>query len=131
MTFLMTPAKIDSIIRRYRWWMLGGASLMFLGFKTDDFGVVTGFMAIWFGACGGTFGAWRCDRGLWMLSALFLTIALFCYAGFTYGHISDIIHHRGGIAGMIDLSFGISLLGMQSRFLLTVTASNWKLTHKL
>jgi len=32
---------------------------------------------------------------------------------------------------MIDLSFGISLLWMHSRFLLTVTASNWKLTHKL
>jgi hypothetical protein len=61
--------------------------------------------------------------------ALYLTIALLCYAGFTYGHISDIIHHRGRIAGMIDLSFGISLLWMQSRFLLTVTASNWKLTH--
>src|SRR5437773_7140253 len=95
------------------------------GRVSDGFGVVTGFMAIWFGACGGTFGAWRWDRGLWMLSALFLTIALLCHAGFTYGHISDIIHHRGGIAGMIDLSFGISLLWMQSRFLLTVTASNW------
>jgi len=56
---------------------------MFIGFKTDSFGVVTGFMAIWMGACGGTFQAWRCDKGLWMLSALFLTMSLLCYAGFT------------------------------------------------
>jgi len=129
MTFLMTPAKIDSIIRRYRWWMLGGASLIFLGFNRDGFAAVTGVMAVWLGACGGAFEAWRCDRGLWMLSALFLAMALLCYAGFTYGHLSDITHHRGGIADMIDLSFGISLLWMQSRFLLTVTVSNWKLTH--
>lgn len=128
--FLMTPAKVDSIIRQYRWWILGGACLAFLGFRLDGFGVMTGFMAIWLGACGGTFGAWRDDKGLWMLSALFLALALLCYGGFTYGHVSAIIHHRGKTSAMVDLSFAASLLWMQSRFLMTVTTSNWKLTRR-
>lgn len=74
--------------------------------------------------------AWRYDKGLWMLSALFLAVAFLCYGGFTYGHVSDIIHHRGKTSDMIDLSFAASLLWMQSRFLLTVTTSNWKLTRR-
>jgi hypothetical protein len=130
MMFLMTPAKVDSIIRRYRWWILGGACLAFLGSRLDGFGVITGFMAIWLGACGGTFGAWRDDKGLWVLSALFLALALLCYGGFTYAHVSDIIHRRGKNSDIVDLSFAASLLWMQSRFLLTVSTSNWKLTRR-
>ena len=130
MPFLMTPAKVDSIIRRYRWWILGGACLAFLGSCLDGFGIITGFMAIWLGVCGGTFGAWRDDKGLWMLSALFLAFALLCYGAFTYGNVSDIVHHRGKTIDIFDLSFAASLLWVQSRFLLTVTTSNWKLTRR-
>lgn len=103
---------------------------MLLGFQVEGFGVITGFMALWLGACGGAFRAWNSDRGLWMLSALFLAVTAVFFAGFAYGRVLDTIHGRGEVVGVLDLTIAGAVLWMQTRFLLTVTAVNRKLTRK-
>lgn len=113
------------MIRRVPCYGFGGIALVALHDPLRDFLFLTGFFAVWLGACGGMCRSWRSEPGLWMLSALFLSFSGVLYGMFTYHHIADFLqgrHNRLFLA--LDATLATSLLWMQTRFLLSVTRAN-------
>jgi hypothetical protein len=89
-------------------------------------------MAVWLGAVAGSLHKWREEPGLWMLSALFLTMCCTFWALMTCGRIMDIIRQvRAPFSWSqnVDIAMATLLLVVLVRFSATVTHTNWKLTR--
>ena len=123
----MSPLFADFLIARYRWIMLLGLLLLGLSRVLDGFGLITGWMAIWLGASGGSFGQYRKDSGLWMLSGLFLMIVLPGFAVLACGPISDIARAHVPSPSDVDLWGTLFFLAVHVLFLTTVTRKSWSL----
>ena len=125
MKLWFTPQQIDRVIRRAPWYLFGGLALVLLHEPLHSFLFLTGFFALWLGACGGTFPSWRSEPGLWMLSALFLVISAGLYGIFTYHHVADFLRGRHDrLLLAFDATLATSLLWVQTRFLLSVRRAN-------
>jgi hypothetical protein len=131
MKLLLTSAKVDSVIRRARWWMLGGIGLLAITLNAGGKGIFTSVMMITIGACGGSFRTWREDKGLWMLSCLFFVLFLLIYVGVVLGRLSDFVRHRDNLPVWlaIDVSVAGALLWILLRILLTITFWNWRMSR--
>jgi len=126
MKIWFTPQQIDRVIRSAPGYLFGGIALVLLHKPLDSFLFLTGLFALWLGACGGTFRSWRTERGLWMLSALFLLISAGLYGIFAYHHVADFLRDRHDrLLLALDATFATSLLWVQTRFLLSITRANW------
>jgi hypothetical protein len=124
----------DRVDRQLRWapWTLGaGLALIAASRFTDGLFVITGFMLVWLGASAASVARWRVERGIWMLSALFMGIALAVYALIIFGEIRD--HIRGRVLPhwtiAVDAILGTRLLWIQVRFLAAVTRLNRALSR--
>jgi hypothetical protein len=130
---LMSPQELDSYIQRYRQSMLLGALLIALALLTGrgnvpGFGIVCGTMAVGLGAMGPVFAAWRSERGLWMLSLLFLVPSVALYAVFEYEDVKSLAagpRRLSGILEVLDFVVAAWLLWRQSRFLYSITRCNY------
>jgi len=58
--------------------------------------------------------------GTRFLAALIWLATLFMYAILTYVHVWHVLHHAGDLVPIVSLGLATWLLGIQSRFLLTV-----------
>lgn len=92
--------------------------------------VVSTGMLVGVGAMSGSFNDWRKERGLWMLSALFLIIFGGFYAVVSYHQISDWLAGRAPLRGLmaVDWILATSLLTYKIRFLSAITFFNRQLT---
>jgi len=64
-----------------------------------------------------------------MLSGLFLLASATFYGLFTYEHVADILRGRNDpVLLALDATLAISLLWVQTRFLLSITRINWLLS---
>lgn len=125
MRLLLTDREVDGLTRGYHRPLLAGLALAPLAWRLDGAGVLTAFMAIWLGACGGSLGAWRTERGLWMLAGLFLAIGATVYGLIQVGSVRDLLRGRRAPAWLTaDMMVGTGLLGLQVRLLLTVASRN-------
>ncbi len=131
MTILMSPDRVDWVIRNHRWLILSGVALCAVGCRFETFGLVTGAFLIPLGASGGSLGAWRREQGLWMLACAFLALFLPLYA---------IFEHRAFAGGfrdshlspwqMMDFVVATAVLFFQVRFYVTVARSNWLVSRQ-
>ena len=121
---MMSPAEIDRVIDYGLLAFLACGVCWLCGLA------VSVLMLGGLGAMSGSFGAWRTERGLWMLGALFLLI----FGGFsvliTYHQIADWIAGRAPLAGLmaVDWLIGTAALTYMVRFLWAVTYWNGKLS---
>ena len=128
MTLVVSEERLDSLINRARWYFLLAVALILLEFAYG-IGSASAVMAIGLAATGGSLRSWRTERGLWMLSALFLVLNGVIYCVIEYGQLRDLFdgrHSPWPIA--IDLCIATRLLWTQFRMHLTVTALNRRLT---
>ena len=109
-----------AVTRWYRWYMFVGAMLLTAGVWFGEFGVISGVMAVWFGACSGAFAGRQSERGIGMLSAVFLAITALFGALAGYGIAGDVIERRLGIADVVEIGIAAALLLMQVLLLVAV-----------
>jgi len=122
------PEKAEKLIRDSRWYMLAGGVLLVVGILSHGTGITAGVMALTLGASGGAFERWREERGLWMLSALFLL--MFGSLGIVMEYELFMDGWRGksnGILVTIEFSIAMWLLQRLVRFLAAVTGANYRL----
>lgn len=130
MTLHMTPEQVVVTIRRCPWFFLGGVAAFILGLLTDSYVAMTGLLAVMLGACAAGVGRGVFVRGMWFISALFWLPGTFIYIVLSYLHVWHLTEHPGDIGRFITLGIATWLIGVQSRFLLTVTALNWRLARR-
>jgi hypothetical protein len=87
-------------------------------------------MAVWLGACGGSFRRWRDEHGLWMLSGMFLAFSCVAFTLFVAMVIDEAVRTGPACFSVLDCSTAAILLGLQVVFLATVTCTNWSLRKK-
>jgi len=127
MSILLPEDRLDALVTGYRRYILMGFVLAFIASKVEGFAVLSAFTAMWLGACGGSLQAWKTERGLWMLSSLFLVIALGVYCLLQYGIVIDLFQNRRAPAWVAaDTSLGMAMLLIQTRLLLTISIRNWQ-----
>src|SRR5436309_3242492 len=86
--------------------MLVGMVLLALSRSFDGLGVITGSIAIWLGATAGSFGQWRQEPGLWMLSVLNFGMSALVWMCFVNSRIMDIVlRGRPPLPSLSDLGF--------------------------
>ena len=124
MRLLISESELDGHLRHYQLWMAAGAGGILVGLQTNGPGLAVGMMAGWLGASAGAMQSWRTERGVWLLSALFLVIALTCFAMMAYGRFSDLLRGVATIIDSIEFAAASWLLLKQCRILLTVTILN-------
>ncbi len=125
----MTPEQVGAAIRRFPWFFLGGVAAFVCGLFTDSYVTMTGLLAVMLGACVGSVGRGVFVRGMWFVAALFWIPTVFIYAVLSYLHIWHLMEHPADIGRFFSLAIATWLLGVQSRFLLTVTTVNWRLSQ--
>jgi len=130
MTLRMTPEQFTATIRRSPYFFLGGAATFVCGLFTDSYVTMTGLLAVMLGACTEGVGRGVFVRGMWFLAALFWIPTAFIYVVLSYLHICHLMHHPADIGRFVSLAVATWLLGLQSRFLLTVTTVNWRLSQR-
>jgi len=124
----MTPEQVAATIRRLPWFFLGGVAVFVCGLFTDSYITMTGLLAVMLGACVGV-GRGVFVRGMWIVAALFWIPTVCIYTVLTYLHIWHLMEHPADIGRFVSLAVATWLLGVQSRFLLTVTTMNWRLSQ--
>ncbi len=128
----MRHVYAEILISCYRWPMLIGFILLVVS-RFVDFGQITGWMAIWLGACDGSFPRWRDEPGLWMASGLFLALSSVGLAVFVLVQFQEAFQpgqvHSLSLSGF-DIATATLLLAVQALFLATVTIANWSLRKK-
>lgn len=94
---------------------------------------MAGSMVISLGACGGSFGQYRKEPGLWMLSGMFLALSCALLAIFTYA-LGEEIFRLGRVVlpspTHYDFAVATLLLIVQVLFLSSVTHVNWRLKRQ-
>jgi hypothetical protein len=122
-----TCRKRFATIRHFPWFFLGGVVAFVCGLFTDSYITMTGLLAVMLGACVGR-GVFV--RGMWFVAALFWIPTVFIYVVLGYLHIWHLMEHPTDIWRFVSLAVATWLLGVQSRFLLTVTTVNWRLSQR-
>lgn len=117
-------------MRRVPWFFFGGVAVFVCGLFIESFLTMTGLLGVMLGASVAGFGSGVFTRGLWFLAALIWLSTVFIYAGMSYLHIWHLIEHPSDIVRLASLAVATWLLAVQSRFLLTVTAANWRLSRR-
>jgi hypothetical protein len=130
MTLHMTPEQVVVTIRRYPLFFLGGFVTFIIGLFTGSHVTMTGLLAVMLGACAAGVGRGVFVRGMWFVAALFWLPSVFIYTVLSYLHVWHLTEHPGDIGRFITLGIATWLIGVQSRFLLTVTALNWRLARR-
>jgi len=130
MRLRLTQEQIDATIKRGPWFFLGGFALFVAGIFIGGYVLMTGLLGIMVGASIAGFGSGLFHRGMWFLAAVLWLPSLFIYATLSYLHIYDFLNLRGGVMDFVSLALATWLLGVQSRFMLTVTILNWQNSHK-
>jgi hypothetical protein len=130
MALRMTTEQVTRMIRRFRWFFLGGLAIFICGLFTEWFVTLTGAISVMLGASIGGVGRGMLVRGMWFLAALFCIPSVFMYVVLSYLHIWHLIEHPGDILCFASLAVATWVLGLQSRLLLTVTTVNWRVSHR-
>jgi hypothetical protein len=130
MKLRMTPEQVGATIRRFSWFFLGGVAAFVGGLFTASYVTMTGLLAVMLGACAGGVGRGVFVRGMWFVAALFWLPSMFIYAVLSYLHVWHLTEHPADIGRFISLGIATWLIGVQSRFLLTVTTLNWRLSRR-
>jgi hypothetical protein len=125
------PFHADLLIARYRWVLLLGLILIVYAQALDGSGVFAGTMAIMLGACGGGFGQYRRESGLWMISGMFLAFS--CVALVVLGGVALASGVQAGLPSpsSCDCLAAAAILVLQVSFLAAVTRTNWSQGKKI
>lgn len=121
----MNPTTIDRIVLWAAVPMIVGVGCWFAGLA------ISTTMLVSLGAMGRSFSTWRTERGLWMLSALFLTMFGPIHVLLIYHSVLDAVA-GGAIKSIlaVDVFIGTSALGFMVRFLWAVTYWNRRLVSR-
>jgi hypothetical protein len=126
----LTWRLVRWVIANARWFMIGGLALGLVAVRFDGLCGFTACMVIWLGTSGATFRECQSEAGLWMLSGLFLAIALTGFLLVGIGLTEDIAQARAQTLADSDVWAATVLLAVQSLFLSTVTITNWSLRKR-
>jgi hypothetical protein len=126
----MTPEQMVVAMRQAPWFFFGGVALFVCGVFTGGCVCMTGLLGVMVGACIKGFGSDPFPRGMWFLSSVLWLPSVLLYASLSYLHICLILDHRGGVADVLALGLATWLFGIQSRFLLTATVLNWRVSRR-
>lgn len=118
------------ILRRCRWFFLAGVPTFIIGLFTDSYVTMTGLLAVMLGACAGGIGSSMFVRSVWFIAALSLLPSVLIYAVLSYLHVWHLTERPAEIGRVISLGIAAWLTGVQSRFLLTVTSLNLRLSRR-
>jgi hypothetical protein len=129
----MKTKHVECVILNARWLLLGGIVDSVASGQFGVVGVCTGLMAMALGASGAMFCQWRKERGLWMLSGLFLAIYFPIFVALVHLALSDLA--QVGVPNLsacdtCDIWIADLFLAVQILFLETVTRTNWSLGKK-
>ena len=125
---MMTPNQLVSTVRQYPIYMIGGLTLIALDRIWLGFGIFTGFMAVWTGACAITFENWHSDRELWRQAAVFLFFGLIGYLSTLCMQITGIFQQANGVGLAIDVAVATTLATRYFRFVFTIVRVNWMIS---
>jgi hypothetical protein len=110
--------------------MLAGMVLLVVGVRFfDGVGLFSAEALLCLGAMGGSFGNWRREPGLWMLSVLFFALFLLLGTVICSASVWDILRGRSSPTSPshIDIVVATGVGVVQVLFLWTVTRENRKL----
>ena len=126
MAIRMTPTQVVDCVRQSPWFLLGGFAVFVMGLYTENYVSMTGLLSVMLGACLRGIGSGMFIRGMWLVTTLFWFPTIIIFAALSYLHIWHLLKFPTDIACFVSLAIASWLLGIQSRFLLTVTTMNWK-----
>ena len=117
-----------------RWYRLILAAALVVGLivvQLDWPGVITCVFTAALGAAGGSFGAYRSERGLWMLAALYLLIYGGIYGIIAFAHVHDVLRNAlpTPLPIIIDATVGTLILTINLQFLFAAGRINWALSN--
>ncbi len=122
---LVPEGRVAAWIGGSPWFLLLGLVVLVLAVGRDGPGLISAFVSVWLGASGLSLAAWRTERGLWRLAALFGLIAGVVHGLFVWGAVRDVVQHRAnGIWVALDAAVATVLLGGLARLLVTVAVRN-------
>jgi hypothetical protein len=126
--FLIKPEAMSRTLRRGGLFLLGGMALMGIAFAGAPLGILSGMMAMMYGACCGSLRRWDREKGLWMLAVAFLVLMGPVYLVSAW---MELFGEREKTWLAIDLLLGTVMLGSTVKLLLSVVVYNRRISQAL
>ncbi|MCL4179040.1 MAG: hypothetical protein KJ072_15010 [Verrucomicrobia bacterium] len=126
--FLIKPEAMSRTLRRGGLFLLGGMALMGIAFVGAPLGILSGMMAMMYGACCGSFHRWDREKGLWMLAVAFLVLMGPVYLVCAW---MELFGQREKTWLAIDMFLGTVMLGSTVNLLLSVMVYNRRVSQAL
>jgi hypothetical protein len=125
----LTQHQMDWIVAQTGYIQIAGIVLVASFFVLKIPLVFTGLACYWLGLLGSGFASWKTERGLWMLSAIFLIPTMFAYAWFLGKNVLPLVGLRQWMNWLsFDITLTSILFAYSLRFVLTSLIYNYRIS---
>ena len=126
----LSLSQMDWIIKHCGYTQIAGFALAAAFFGLLLPCIFTGLACYWLGLLGAGFASWRIERGLWMLSIVFLFPTTVAIVWFLTQAITPIVWHGERVNSfLLDFVFASILFSYSLRFVLTSLIYNFKMSR--